>query len=102
MHIKSAAGVKRKSCAFGVDNSLPVADVVALAAAGQLRARAFGETAIIGSDRLFNGDWSAAARFVSECLLHGHMVVYRDADGVFVGPPVARMVSRSFAEGAWQ
>lgn len=61
-------------------------DLLALAERESLRLRAFGETAIFGQHEPFNGDYASAAQALSRLIDDGHVGVYCDEDGIFVGP----------------
>ena len=61
-------------------------ELLDLAEGESLRLRAFGETAIFGQHEPFNGDYAGAARALSRLIDDGHVGVYRDEDGLFVGP----------------
>jgi hypothetical protein len=61
-------------------------ELLELASQERLRMRAFGETVIFGHHRPFDGDSERATGALSDLLDHGLVTVYRDEDGLFVGP----------------
>lgn len=67
-------------------DEITVTEVVEMARAQRLRLRAFGETVIFGQQLAFGGDPEHALATLSDCLTHGIFRVYRDREGIFVGP----------------
>jgi hypothetical protein len=61
-------------------------ELLQLANREQLRLRAFGETVIYGLHKPFDGNRDLALRALSRMLDDGLVAVYRDEDGLFVGP----------------
>jgi hypothetical protein len=61
-------------------------EILELASQERLRMRAFGETAIYGRHKPFDGDSSRAINALSRLLDDGLVTIYRDEDGLFVGP----------------
>lgn len=61
-------------------------ELLDLAAREALRMRAFGETVIFGQHKPFDGNYQLASEALSDMIDAGLVGVYRDEDGIFVGP----------------
>ena len=77
-------------------------DLLDLAAGESLRLRAFGETAIFGQHEPFNGDYACAVQALSRLIDDGHVGVYRDEYGIFVGPSNPALIDAREASNGLQ
>jgi hypothetical protein len=82
------------------EETITVDGVLDLIRMGRMRVRAFGETSILGADAIYNGDYVRAAQSARRALETGAFRVYRDKEGIFIGPRVPSLVERNpFADG---
>ena len=68
------------------DSTILKGELLEIAAREKLRLRAFGETVIFGHHKPFDGDSQLALAALSAMIDGGQIGVYRDEDGLFVGP----------------
>jgi hypothetical protein len=74
-----------------MSDQISLDELVAMAEAGNLRIRAFGETHMFGSGPAKLTRLTPRA-FLTGALSEGLMVLYRDKDGLFLGPPSPQLV----------
>lgn len=74
-----------------------------LARRGKLRARAFGEHHLFGVHMPFRGDLERAAASLPGMFETGTVALYRDDNGLFVGPSNSRLIDTDpFADCAYE
>ncbi len=68
------------------DHQISMENLQRLVSLGKVRLRAFGETAVFGLARPFEGNFEEASRALPQLLSENSMRVYCDDEGLFVGP----------------
>lgn len=71
---------------FDLAADVSIGQLQVFARQGKLRIRAFGEDNFFGLDRIFGGNLDLAAKALPGMFDSGMLALYRDVDGLFLGP----------------
>lgn len=75
-----------KRCGQDTQSEITIDDLQDIARRGKLRMRAFGQVTFFGTENCYGGSLSRAAEDLPRILNCGLVAVYRDCDGIFIGP----------------